>query len=235
MNTYFFSFSLEYILGIDKLIHFFFLSFFLFLLFIKLNFQEYRRNGIRTLREADKYEMEKRRREKEQESRKRRQNNSYLYTSAPKRTGKARADRYAERHSEIGGASSSATSSSSSSSSSSTSAAVVPVARPRKRSRLGPLDVSDAPQADKLTEMELELCSTLRLLPAHYLVIRDTIVRESIRLGYLSAVDANALLNIDIRKTGRLYDFFVSAGWVTAPKEKRSSGSSSNKKKGKSK
>ena len=68
-----------------------------------------------------------------------------------------------------------------------------------------------------MTEMELELCSTLRLLPTHYLVIRDTIVRESIRLGDLSAVDANALLNIDIRKTGRLYDFFVSAGWVTSP------------------
>jgi transcriptional adapter 2-alpha len=78
--------------------------------------------------------------------------------------------------------------------------------------------------------MELELCSTLRLLPTHYLVIRDTIVRESIRLGYLSAVDANALLNIDIRKTGRVYYFLVSAGLVTntttnkgvySPKEKK--------------
>jgi transcriptional adapter 2-alpha len=78
--------------------------------------------------------------------------------------------------------------------------------------------------------MEIGLCSTLRLLPAHYLVIRDTIVRESIRLGYLSAVDANALLNIDIRKTGRLYDFFVSAGWVTAPKDNSGSSSSSSRK-----
>jgi transcriptional adapter 2-alpha len=52
-------------------------------------------------------------------------------------------------------------------------------------------------------------------LPKHYIVIKDTIVRESLRLGYLSTRDAQAMLNIDVRKTGRLYDFFVSAGFVS--------------------
>ena len=170
--------------------------------------QEYRKAGIRTLREADQYEMDKRRREKEQESRKRRQNNSYLYASVPKKTSKARADRYAERN-ESGSMSSSSSSASSSSSSLSSSAA------PNKRARLGPLDVSGAPDVEKLSDSEKELCSSLRLLPKHYLVIKDTIVRESLRLGYLSTQDAQAMLNIDVRKTGRLYDFFVSAGFVS--------------------
>lgn len=168
--------------------------------------QEYRKAGIRTLREAEQYEVDKRRREKEQESRKRRQNNSYLYASAPKKTSRARANRYAERDGSSKASSSSAASTKSSSAAESSS---------QKRAPLGPLDVSDAPDVEMLTESERDLCSSLRLLPKHYIVIKDTIVRESLRLGYLSSQDARAMLNIDIRKTGRLYDFFVSAGFVS--------------------
>ena len=53
-------------------------------------------------------------------------------------------------------------------------------------------------------------------------MIKDTIVRESLRLGYLSTQDAQAMLNIDVRKTGRLYDFFVSAGYVSLNEDGKS-------------
>ena len=53
------------------------------------------------------------------------------------------------------------------------------------------------------------MCSKLRLLPAHYLVIKDVLVRESFRLGYLKKGMARQMVKIEVSKTNDLYDFFV--------------------------
>ena len=41
-------------------------------------------------------------------------------------------------------------------------------------------------------------------------------MRESLRLGYLSKKHARQMVRIDVAKTNRCYDFFVSCGWVAA-------------------
>ena len=50
----------------------------------------------------------------------------------------------------------------------------------------------------------------------YYLIIKDAMVRESYRLGYLSKQRATQLLRVDVKRTGPMYDFFVSCGWVAA-------------------
>jgi transcriptional adapter 2-alpha len=57
---------------------------------------------------------------------------------------------------------------------------------------------------DLLSSVERDLCSALRLLPAHYLVIKDVLVRESFRLGYLRKDVARQLVKINVRKTDQV-------------------------------
>ena len=61
---------------------------------------------------------------------------------------------------------------------------------------IAPLDISRAPGVELLSPQEQGLCSCLRLLPAQYLAIKDALVRESLRLGYLSRDTARRLVQI---------------------------------------
>jgi transcriptional adapter 2-alpha len=76
------------------------------------------------------------------------------------------------------------------------------------------LDIQDAEGYHLLTPGEQQLCSTLRLYPKAYLVIKDTIIREYTRVGSLKRRQARALIKIDVNKTGKIYDFFVEMGWI---------------------
>ncbi|KUF88379.1 Ferric reduction oxidase 6 [Phytophthora nicotianae] len=91
--------------------------------------QEYRKNGVKTLAEAELYDAEKKKRELDQAIQKQRDSASYLYES-------------------------------------------------------------------------------------HYLVIKDALVRECYRLGYLTKKMAKETVQIDVNTTGHIYDFFVKCGWV---------------------
>eukprot|EP00616_Rhizochromulina_sp_CCMP1243_P003341 CAMPEP_0118984516 /NCGR_PEP_ID=MMETSP1173-20130426/37931_1 /TAXON_ID=1034831 /ORGANISM="Rhizochromulina marina cf, Strain CCMP1243" /LENGTH=513 /DNA_ID=CAMNT_0006935181 /DNA_START=97 /DNA_END=1634 /DNA_ORIENTATION=+ len=71
-----------------------------------------------------------------------------------------------------------------------------------------------APGADLLSDKEKQLCTDLRLMPKHYMAIKDALITESIRLGYLARGQARALLSVDVSKTGEIFDFFVSCGWL---------------------
>jgi transcriptional adapter 2-alpha len=84
--------------------------------------------------------------------------------------------------------------------------------------RLGaPLNISNAEGAEMLSEKERQICSLLRLYPRLYLSIKDTLIREYMKYGGLKRAQARAALKIDVNKTSRLYDFFVSAGWIKPP------------------
>ena len=48
------------------------------------------------------------------------------------------------------------------------------------------------------------------------MAVKDALVRESYRLGYLSKQRATQLVRVDVEKTGSVYDFCVSCGWVAA-------------------
>lgn len=80
-----------------------------------------------------------------------------------------------------------------------------------------PLNISHAEGVELLSEKEREICSILRLYPRLYLTIKDTLIRECLRLGGLKRAQARAAVKIDVNKTSKLYDFFITAGWIKPP------------------
>lgn len=87
------------------------------------------------------------------------------------------------------------------------------------RKPANPLNIRDADGVHLLTEEEQILCSTLRIMPRPYLVIKDTILKEYARQGYMKRRQARALIKIDVNKTSRIYDFFVESGWIKSFKD----------------
>lgn len=62
---------------------------------------------------------------------------------------------------------------------------------------------------------EQALCSSLRILPKPYLVIKETLVREYARRGgKLRRREARDLVKIDVNKTSRVWDFLVQTGFL---------------------
>ena len=82
------------------------------------------------------------------------------------------------------------------------------------RKPAAPLDLSGTPGLEQLADEEREMCSQLRLLPLQYLGHKNTLTKESQRLGSLKLQQARPLVKIDVNKTKKLYDFFIEKGWV---------------------
>lgn len=80
-----------------------------------------------------------------------------------------------------------------------------------------PLDISQKADYDLLSKEERILCSTLRLYPKLYFVIKETLFRELMRTGgVLKKRTARELLKIDVNKTSKIYEFFVQQNWCTS-------------------
>ena len=78
-----------------------------------------------------------------------------------------------------------------------------------------PLNLANSPSLHLLTPAEQTLCSSLRILPKPYLVIKETLVREYARRGgKLRRREARDLVKIDVNKTSRVWDFLVQAGYL---------------------
>ncbi|KAJ1569965.1 Transcriptional adapter ada2 [Nowakowskiella sp. JEL0078] len=81
-----------------------------------------------------------------------------------------------------------------------------------------PVDISNSEGFELLAPSEQQICSTLRILPRAYIVIKETILREyTLRNGNLRKRQARGLVKIDVNKTGKLYDFWVNMGWIAPP------------------
>ncbi|CAL1706148.1 unnamed protein product [Somion occarium] len=84
---------------------------------------------------------------------------------------------------------------------------------PPGRKMPAPLNLANSPSLHLLTPEEQTLCSTLRILPKPYLVVKETLVREySRRGGKLRRREARDLVKIDVNKTSRVWDFLVQTG-----------------------
>lgn len=68
------------------------------------------------------------------------------------------------------------------------------------------------PGFEALNAHEIALCTKLRLEPLQLKALKDRIVKESSSRGLLNAVPSQ-LLRIDVNKTNRIFDLFVSTGW----------------------
>ncbi|KAI9750239.1 MAG: hypothetical protein M4579_006558 [Chaenotheca gracillima] len=67
-----------------------------------------------------------------------------------------------------------------------------------------------------LTKEEQQLCSTLRIFPKPYLVMKEHLMKEAMKQGgALKKKAARDICKIDVNKCGRIFDFFVHAGWIT--------------------
>src|SRR5882762_10560596 len=78
-----------------------------------------------------------------------------------------------------------------------------------------PLNLANSPSLHLLTPAEQTLCSSLRILPKPYLVIKETLVREYARRGgKLRRREARDLVKVDVNRTSRVWDFLVQAGFL---------------------
>src|SRR5436305_13510546 len=70
-----------------------------------------------------------------------------------------------------------------------------------------PLNISQAADLHLLSLSEQTLCSSLRILPKSYLVIKETLFRELLRSGgTLRKRQARELIKIDVNKTARIFE-----------------------------
>ncbi|PNH00557.1 Transcriptional adapter ADA2a, partial [Tetrabaena socialis] len=85
------------------------------------------------------------------------------------------------------------------------------------RARRGvPLDITPLPGVELLSGRERELCADARLLPPHYLALKDMLLREGERGGGgITRQEARTFFRLEPARSLRVYDLLVSAGWVS--------------------
>ncbi|KAJ1791308.1 hypothetical protein LPJ62_001466 [Coemansia sp. RSA 2167] len=91
--------------------------------------------------------------------------------------------------------------------------------RPRstvKWNKADPIDISNAPMQERLARAERHCCSVLRLLPEQFLSIKLMLLKEGLSRspGTFKKRDAQRLCRIDVNKTSKIYEWFVSMGWL---------------------
>jgi len=154
--------------------------------------KKYRKFGIHTLSEAQEFDEEREEKKRRDEHGRKRDTSGYLYQD---RSG-IRSNRLLTK------------------SWGDKSLAEKQQAKPKLRKQGTPLDISNSSGFELLSEKEKELCSNLRLYPSQYMVIKETLLRESLRQGFLKKAIARQLIKIDVNKTSRIFDFFESNGWI---------------------
>lgn len=80
-----------------------------------------------------------------------------------------------------------------------------------------PLEIIDLPGFNSLTETEKVLCSNLRLLPENYLEIKQQLIMQNGKMGFLRLLDARRIVKIDVNKTRKIYDYLLYEGFITKP------------------
>ncbi|KAF4839757.1 Transcriptional adapter 2 [Colletotrichum siamense] len=72
-----------------------------------------------------------------------------------------------------------------------------------------------APDLHLLTPEEAKLCEVVRLQPKPYLMIKEQILKEALKSnGTLKKKQAKEICRLDSQKGGRIFEFFINAGWV---------------------
>ena len=180
--------------------------------------KEYRRMGISTLVEAELYEQDKRRRDSERQKMKSPEN--YLQQPAFKSSSAMRANRYLNRAASDGKNQAVASGSSRELQSlrleSNNNGEAIPnnIAFVRKK-QVTPADFSNTPGLNFLSLKERELCSSLRLLPSHYLSIKADMLIHQSNHGSVSKQDARDMAKVDSYKLTRVHEFLIGSGLIS--------------------
>lgn len=75
------------------------------------------------------------------------------------------------------------------------------------------IDEELMPGAELLSSTEISLCKSLKMTPHQYLIVKEVMVRESVRNG-LRKEDAPSIINLDEMKVLKIYDYLKGCGWV---------------------
>ena len=76
------------------------------------------------------------------------------------------------------------------------------------------LDISNAPGINLLSTKEIALCEKIRLLPQFYLEVKRELIQESLSQGFIEDGNSSSLVKIDIEKKGEVIQFMLSSGWI---------------------
>jgi transcriptional adapter 2-alpha len=71
-------------------------------------------------------------------------------------------------------------------------------------------NIKDYPHAAMLSQAEQLLCKELHILPQHYLVIKDQLIKEAVQNGYITKGTARNVLKVDVHVTDRVLNFCIS-------------------------
>jgi transcriptional adapter 2-alpha len=88
---------------------------------------------------------------------------------------------------------------------------------PWRARRGAALDISALPGTALLTRRERELCAAARLLPAHYLSLKDMMMRDAEANGPISRADARGYFRLDPQRALKVYDLLLDNGWIPPP------------------
>jgi len=158
--------------------------------------KHYRSLGIRTFAETEVYSSEKKKRDTEKLSTRKSRDNIYNFPGGSTDRLNSRSSRWLNRERDREDS------------------------QKKTRTSGAPLDIRGAPGAELLSTREKDLCSSLRLFPQQYMVIKETLFRESLRSGgSLKKAIARQLIKIDVNKTSRIFDFFEQSGWINVDKK----------------
>lgn len=80
-----------------------------------------------------------------------------------------------------------------------------------------PLDIVDLPGYNQLSDSEKILCSNLRLLPENYMEIKEQLITQNGKMGFLRLLDARKIVKIDVNKTRKIYDYLLYEGFINKP------------------
>jgi transcriptional adapter 2-alpha len=76
-------------------------------------------------------------------------------------------------------------------------------------------DAENSADLHLLTPEEVELCRVIRVQPKPYTMIKEAIISEAVNSGGLmKKKQVRELCRLDATKGGRLFEFFVDAGWI---------------------
>lgn len=77
------------------------------------------------------------------------------------------------------------------------------------------LNQENTPDLHLLTPEEAKLCEVVRLQPKPYLMIKEQILKEALKSnGSLKRKQAKEICRLEPQKGGRIFEFFLNAGWV---------------------
>jgi transcriptional adapter 2-alpha len=176
--------------------------------------KEYRRNGIHTLSEGEVYDAEKRHRMMEIARIK--------AVEYPSRAGGGRANRYLGRdgfvQAPVGDAAPKELQKLTGMERSGSGALTSLGGGARKKAPL-PLDLTHLPGVELLSKREKELCVNNRLLPVHYLAIKEALMRASANGQVLKRSEVRHMFKVEPIKAVRVFELLLQNGWVKDPKE----------------